>query len=59
MAPQARASKFAAWRTSSSIPLATLSAAARKLAPLTPSAAATVTRLVHTLAVPLLFAMAR
>ena len=56
---QARASRIAASRISCSIPLTALVAAARRPAPVTPSAAATVTRLVHTLVVPLLFAAAR
>ena len=56
---QARASMVAASLMSCSIPPTAFNAAARKLAPLTPSAAATVIRLVHTLAVPLVFAMAR
>ena len=57
--PQARASKAAVCQISCSIPLAAFKVAERKLAPLTPRAAVTVTRLVHTLAVPPLFAIAR
>jgi hypothetical protein len=56
---QARASRLAVCHISCSIPLAALLAAARKLPPVTPSAAATVTRLVHTFAVPLVLAIAK
>jgi len=45
---------LAAREISCSIPLAAVLAAARTLPPVTPSAAATVTKLVQTLAVPLL-----